>query len=83
MRYIVAMVLRLAPFGAKAAEYALVLNDSERQALIALLDEATKAKGLAVAPNAVYLANKIQSAPVVTDKKDDPAPVPAPAPAPQ
>lgn len=53
------------------ADIALILTESEKTALLEALDEATKAKGLAIAGNTLYLANKIKAAPVVTERKDD------------
>lgn len=67
-------LLALSCCRAMAADYAVVLNDGEKAALLEALDEATKAKGLAIAGNTVYLANKIKAAPVVTERKDDPPP---------
>lgn len=64
------LILLLAPSG-QAADYAIILNDAEKAALLEALDEATKAKGLLIAGNTVYLANKIRTAPVVTERKDD------------
>jgi hypothetical protein len=72
--FLIAVALSASP--ARAADYALILSDAERAALIEALDEATKAKGLQIAPNTVYLANKIRSAPLVTERKDDPPPAP-------
>jgi hypothetical protein len=72
--------LMLMAGSAHAADYAVVLSDVERAALLDALDVATKAKGLEIAGNTVYLANKIKSAPVVTAQKDEPPPAPAPAP---
>lgn len=69
-RLIVALLIISAP--ARAADYALVINDAEKAALIEALDEATKAKGLAIANKTVFLLNKIQTAPMVTDRKEDP-----------
>lgn len=56
-----------------AADRAIVANEQELQALAQLIDEALKAKGVAVAQNAVYWLNKLQNAPVVTSQKDEPA----------
>ncbi len=55
-----------------AADYAVVLNDAERAALVELINEAVKAKGLDAAGNAVYLVNKIKSAGTVTEQKEVP-----------
>lgn len=75
MRYPLVLLL-LATVPAGAADRAVVLNDTETAALLDALDEATKAKGLAIAPNTVYLANKIRTAPIVTERKEDPPPTP-------
>ncbi len=69
LKYALAMVLLATQVS--AADYAVMLNDAERAALLELLNEAVKAKGLDAAPNAVYLANKIKSAGVVTERKDE------------
>jgi hypothetical protein len=57
---------------ASAAEYALMFNDQEKVALLEALDAAVRYKGLEMAPNATFLANKIRTAPVVTERKDEP-----------
>lgn len=67
-----AFLLLLLTLSASATDYAVMLNDTERAVLIELIDAAVKARGLDVAPNAVYLANKIKSAGVVTDQKQVP-----------
>jgi len=72
MKLIAALFLVLAVQTAHAAEWMVIVNDAERAALLEALDEATKAKGLQIAPNTVYLANKIKAAPVITDRKDEP-----------
>jgi len=74
MRIVLVILLLAFASRANAADTALILNDQEKAALLEALDEATKAKGLAIAPNTVYLANKIRTAPVVTDRKDNPDP---------
>lgn len=53
-----------------AAERAIVANDQEITALIQLIDEALKAKGVAVTQNATYWINKIQAAPTVTSQQE-------------
>lgn len=55
-----------------AADYMITVNDNEKQALLEILDEATKAKGLGIAQNTMHFAAKLRSAPVVTERKDDP-----------
>lgn len=72
--FVIAALLGSAP--AYAAEYMIVLSDAEKTALVEILDEATKAKGLSIANNTVHFLNKIRSAPVVTERKDDPPKVP-------
>lgn len=67
---LIAALLAVTPV--HAAEYMITLTEAERPALLELLDEAIKAKGLALAPNAVHFAVKIRAAPVVTERKDDP-----------
>jgi hypothetical protein len=63
---------------AVATEYAVIINDAERAALIELINEAVKAKGLDVAQNGVVLANKIKSAGSVVppDHTSDAPPAP-------
>jgi hypothetical protein len=72
MRFIIILAL-LYPFTAQAKDVALMLNDQEQAALRQILDVATKAGGMQIAPNTVYLLNKLNTAPVVTDHKDTPA----------
>ncbi len=69
---ILAFLLMLTAAPSFAADYAVMLNDIERAALIELINEAVKAKGLDIAANGVYLANKIKAAGVVTERKDEP-----------
>ena len=73
MKYLALAFALLAPSLAQAKDVALILNDNEVTALKQMLDAATKAQGLAVAGTAVYLLDKINKAPTVTDKKDVPA----------
>ena len=69
-----ALALLLALTGAAdAADKALILNDQEQRDLVALLDAATKAQGLAMAPQALRLYYKLQAAGVVTEQKTEPA----------
>ena len=68
------LVLPLAATGASAADHMLVLSDQEMAALYQVLDSATKAQGLQIAPQTVYLLNKMKAAPVVTEHTDAPAP---------
>jgi hypothetical protein len=69
----VAMLVMSAP--ARSADKALILNDQEQAALRNVLDIATKAEGLKIAPATVYLMNKLDAAGVVTERKD-PTPEP-------
>jgi hypothetical protein len=57
---------------AAAGTVALILSDQEQQALYAALDAATKHEGLAIAPNTVYLMNKLKAAPTVEPQKPEP-----------
>lgn len=57
---------------ASAADYAVILNEEEKKALIALLDAAVRANGLSSAGNAAWLAQKINAAGVVTEQKQAP-----------
>lgn len=66
---LLASALALCALPAAAADYALILNDQERAALVGVLDELTKAKGLAVAKTTLHLYNKVVSAPAVTEQK--------------
>lgn len=72
MKSLLLTAFLLAAVPAHAADYMITLNDNEKQALLGLLDEAVKAKGLTIAQNALHFAYKINSAPVVTERKDDP-----------
>lgn len=69
--------LLLSMVSVRAADRAIVANEQEVNALIQLIDEAVKSKGLAVAQAAIYWVNKLQAAPVVTDRKDEPPPAPS------
>ena len=57
---------------AAAKNVALILNDDEQAALRVVLDDATKAQGLQIAPTTVYLLNKLNSAGTIVEHKDDP-----------
>lgn len=67
---VIAFCLIIAAAPTFAADRAIVSNDQETAALVQLIDEALKAKGVAVAQNAAYWLNKIQNAPVVTSQKE-------------
>lgn len=75
--------LLLATASARSADRAIVANEQEVTALIQLIDEAVKSKGLSVAQAALYWVNKLQAAPMVTDRKDEPSPSDKPKDAPQ
>jgi adenosylcobinamide amidohydrolase len=70
MRAIIAAALLIVTSSVVQADVALILNDLEQKALLEALDVATKAQGLSIAPNTVYLMNKLKAAGTVTDKKD-------------
>lgn len=57
---------------AHATDRALILNDDEQAALRQILDAATRAQGIQIAPVTVYLLNKLNSAPAVVEHKDEP-----------
>ena len=57
---------------AHAADKALILTEDEQAVLRHVLDTATKAEGLSIAQNTLYLLNKLNAAPVVTPHKDEP-----------
>jgi hypothetical protein len=76
----VVLVILFATATAHAKDYAVVLNDNEKQVLLNLLDIATKSQGLAVAQSALFLAQKINTAGEVVEHKDAvPAAPPAPS----
>lgn len=68
---IISLLFLSAP--ACAADKALMLNDQEQAALRHVLDVATKAQGIEIAPMTVYLLNKLNAAGVVTESKEIPA----------
>ena len=72
MRVLILGAALLLPIAQARADVAVILTDPERAALLELINEAVKAKGLDAAPNAVYLANKIKTAGTVTERKDQP-----------
>jgi len=57
---------------ANAAERALILTDEELTGLRQLLDLAVKQSGMQVAPFAVYINNKINSASIVKEREGVP-----------
>lgn len=64
------IVAFLATFGsaASAKDVALILNDQQRASLVQILDLATKAYGLQVAPATVQLKGLVDAAPEVTQQ---------------
>lgn len=73
MRTLIAILLLPILCGAaQAKNIALILNDDEQVALRVVLDTATKAQGIQIAPTTVYLLNKLNSAGTVVEHKDDP-----------
>lgn len=66
-RLLLALIL-LAPSPASAKDVALILNDQNRTALAQVLDLATKAYGLQVAPVTVQLKALLDAAPEVTQQ---------------
>lgn len=69
MRWLLAGLMLLAT--PAYADRSIVLTDMEAQALLELIDAAVKAQGLNAAANAVFLANKIKTAPIVATPKED------------
>lgn len=58
---------------AQAADKALVLDDNDQIILRQVLDRATKALGMEIAPSTVHLLNKLNAAPIVTGRKESPS----------
>jgi len=59
---------------AQAAERALMFDDNDVKVLTQILDAATRSGGIQIAPATVYILDKLNKAPVVTERKDaDPA----------
>jgi hypothetical protein len=71
MRVLIILLALTTP--ARAADKALILNDQEQQEFLQVLDDATKMRGIAIAPVTVKLLDKLRAAPVV---KDHPAGIP-------
>lgn len=69
--FLIAAILLTVPSIASAKDVALILNDDEQNAFRAVLDAATKAQGIQIAPMTVYLLNKLNSAGTVVEHKDD------------
>ena len=71
MRTAIILLLTLTP--AFAADKALMLNEQEQAAFKQILDSATKAGGIQIAPTTVYFLNKLNVAPTVEpEKKSEP-----------
>lgn len=68
MSRLVLALLLLAPAPVSAKDVALILNDQNRAALAQVLDLATKAYGLQVAPTTVQLKALLDAAPEVTQQ---------------
>jgi adenosylcobinamide amidohydrolase len=68
MKAVIAGALLIAISSFARADVALILNDLEQKALLEALDVATKAQGLSIAPNTLYLMNKLKAAGTVTEK---------------
>lgn len=65
------LALLLLSSSASAKDVILVLTEQEQAALRHVLDAATKAEGMQVAPATVYLLNKLNTAPEAVEHKDD------------
>jgi hypothetical protein len=57
---------------AQAKDVMIILNDQEQAAYKRVLDSATKAEGVQIAPITVYLMNKLNQAMEVVERKDNP-----------
>lgn len=67
MKYLVLLALFASP--ASAADYAIILTEQERAAMVEMLDIATRAQGLMITRKTIPLWEKLINAPVVTDQK--------------
>lgn len=63
MKYLVALLLMVSTASAK--EVMITLNETEVQALVQLLDEAVKSKGIVLANNAAVMYEKLKTAPEI------------------
>lgn len=72
MKRFIAIYALLFALPANAADRAIMANEQEIAALVQLIDEALKSKGVSVVQNSSYWLNKLHSAPIVTERKDDP-----------
>lgn len=68
MRVVIALLAMLT--AAQAKDVALVLDDNDQIILRQVLDRATKALGMEIAPATVRLLNKLNTAPVVTSRTE-------------
>ena len=57
---------------ANAKEYALILSESERQALVVIIDAAVKAQGVQIIDSAGTLLGKVRAANEVVPHQDTP-----------
>ena len=62
-------ILLLLVLPVHAADRAMILNDQDQRDLVQMLDTATRAQGLSIAPTALRLYNKLQTSGVVTEQK--------------
>jgi hypothetical protein len=72
MKKLAILALFLLPMTAQAKDFAVILTEPEKARLIQIIDEAIKAKGLALAGDAAFLASKIERAPEVEKQKSEP-----------
>lgn len=74
--YLAALVLIVMASVAKAKDVTITFNETEQQALIQVLDQATRTGGLTAAQGTLYFANKLQAAvnaaPAASDPKAKP-----------
>jgi hypothetical protein len=72
MKYLVALVVSLSVTSTVSAkDVMIILNETEAQALVQLLDEAVKAKGIVLANNAAVFYEKLKAAPEVKAQTED------------
>lgn len=73
MRAALVFAVCLTAGNAQAKDVALVLDDNDQQVMRQVLDRATRVLGLEIAPATVHLLNKLNAAPVVTQRNDEPS----------
>jgi len=78
MRIFLVLIALAVP--AEGRDVMIVLNDQEQAALRRVLDSATKAEGIQIAPMTVYLMNKLNAAMEVVERKEDSKPATKDAP---